>query len=311
VPDPLVSRRYFLVGAAALCAAACSGNDPSKQRSSPPTAPRRTAPSPSSSTNATVESSLRALERTFDARLGVAAFNTANQARLEYNADERFAYCSTHKVFSAAAVLRQHSIPELDTIVRFRASDVLDNSPITQQHVADGMTLRALCDAAIRYSDNTAANLLFSELGGPTALQGFIRSLGDSTTNCSRVEPALNSAIPGDVRDTTTPNAWAEDLRRVALGEVLPEPKRAILVDWLVHNLTGSSLIRASVPAAWKVADKTGSGYYGTRNDIAVIWPAESAPIVLAIMSSRPRQNDKIDDQLVAKAARVALDGLR
>jgi beta-lactamase class A len=251
------------------------------------------------------------LEREFDARLGVWAVNTANRARIEYQADQPFAFCSTHKVFSAAAVLHQHSIPALDTIVPVHASDVVDNSPITQQHINGGMTLRAICDAAIRYSDNTAANLLFSEIGGPAALQSFIRSLGDTTTNCSRNEPALNSAVPGDVRDTTTPRVWGEDLQRVTLGDVLPATKRAMLVDWLVHNLTGGSLIRAAVPQTWKVADKTGSGNYGTRNDIAVIWPPADEPIVMATMSSRARKNDKIDDRLIARTAQTALRALR
>jgi beta-lactamase class A len=195
--------------------------------------------------------------------------------------------------------------------VHFGAGDVMRYSPIAAQHVQDGMSIRALCDAAVRYSDNTAADQLFELLGGPPGLRSFIRSLGDTVTDVSRIEPDLNTAVPGDVRDTTTARAWGTDLQQVVLGTVLPDDKRAILTDWLVRNTTGGDLIRAAAPAGWKVGDKTGNGFYGTRDDIAVLWPPDAAPIVLAVLSSRPGRDDSFDDKLIAQSAAVALRSLR
>jgi beta-lactamase class A len=76
-------------------------------------------------------------------------------------------------------------------------------------------------------------------------------------------------------------------------------------------NTTGAALIRAGAPAGWAVADKTGTGGYATRNDIAVVWPPGRAPIVLAIMSSRQAEHAEHDDRLIAQAAKLALDAFR
>ncbi|MBJ8206493.1 serine hydrolase, partial [Bacillus cereus] len=79
--------------------------------------------------------------------------------------------------------------------------------------------------------------------------------------------------------DTSTPKAIAKTLQSFTLGTVLPSEKRELLVDWMKRNTTGNKLIRAGVPKGWEVADKTGAGSYGTRNDIAIIWPPNKKPI--------------------------------
>ena len=251
------------------------------------------------------------LEHRYDARLGVFGVDTASGRSVGHRADERFAFCSTFKALAAALVLQRRSLAELETVVRYGARDLLPNSPITEQHVETGMTLRAVCDAAVRYSDNTAGNLLFRELGGPAGLTRALRHIGDRTTHSDRIETDLNTARPGDRRDTSSPRALAADLRKLAVGDVLPREKRALLAHWLITNTTGDKLIRAGVPRGWKVGDKTGLGGYGTRNDIAVIWPPRAKPIVLAILSTRQQKGAAPSDDLVAEAARIAVAALR
>jgi beta-lactamase class A len=141
-------------------------------------------------------------------------------------------------------------------------------------------------------------------------VQSEVRKLGDRTTNLNRNEPTLNEATPGDVRDTSTPHALAKDLRAYLLGCALRPTQRAVLTDWMQRNTTGDKLIRAGVPTGWKVGDKTGSGGYGTRNDIAVVWPPDRAPIVLTIMSSRPTADATYDDALLAAATKVVVQQL-
>nr|WP_246486860.1 serine hydrolase [Kribbella qitaiheensis] len=68
--------------------------------------------------------------------------------------------------------------------------------------------------------------------------------------------------------------------------------------------------MRAGVPKSWKVGDRTGGAGYGTRNDIAVVWPPGRAPIVLAIMSSRSTVDAKYDDALIAAAAELVVPQL-
>ena len=159
---------------------------------------------------------------------------------------------------------------------------------MTSQHVAEGMTVAALCDAAITVSDNTAANLLVRLLGGPPAVTAFARTLGDDVTRVDRIEPDLNVTAPGDQRDTSTPAQMANNLRTLVLGDALDDGSRRRLTDLLKANTTGDKTIRAGVPGDWTVGDKTGSGAQGESNDIAVAWPPRRAPVIIAVYARRP-----------------------
>jgi beta-lactamase class A len=124
---------------------------------------------------------------------------------------------------------------------------------------ADGMTVGALCEATITLSDNAAANLLLDTFGGPQALTAFLRGLGDNVTRCDGDEPGINMVKPGEVHDTTSPNAMLATLRTLTLGSALSPASRQQLVAWLIANQTGDKRLRAGLPAGWKVGDKTGS----------------------------------------------------
>ncbi|MFI5844163.1 class A beta-lactamase [Catenuloplanes sp. NPDC051500] len=247
------------------------------------------------------------LERQYDARLGVYAVDTGTGRTVTFRDNERFAYTSTFKALAAAALLDRISDAELGRVVHYTAADLVDYSPVTSLHVDEGMTLGAIAEAAITVSDNTAGNLLFRELGGPDGLERSLRAIGDRTTLADRIETELNTAIPGDRRDTSTPRALATDLRAYALGGELCATDRSQLITWLRANTTGAETIRAGVPATWTVGDKTGAGGYGTRNDIAILWPPSGAPIVLAVMSTKDTPDAVYDNALLADAAEAVV----
>ena len=271
------------------------------------------APSTSSSTPpapAVIESpeALVRLEQKFAARLGLYAAGATGT--IVHRADERFAFCSTFKGLAAAAVLHRNPLSHLDTVVSYTDDDLMKSSVITKSHVDTGMTVRQLCDAAVRYSDGTAGNLLLRDLGGPAELTAYARDLGDTVTRMDRTEPDIVEATPGDPRDTSTPRALGTDYRRIVLEDALPEDKRAIIRDLLERNTTGAKRIRAALPAGWTMANKTGTGDYGTLNDIAILFPPAAEPIVLAIMSSKPTADAEYDEALLAEAAAFVVETL-
>lgn len=271
---------------------------------------RAALPRVATSTTATA-TALADLEHRFHARLGLFALDTRTGRSVTYRADEHFAFCSTGKVLAAAILLRDDSDARLDQVITYRSSDIVEHSPVTSKHVATGMTSREIIAAALRYSDNTAENLMLTRLGGPAALQAALRRLGDTTTNVDRDEPALDDVIPGDTRDTSTPRTLATDLRGFVLGAILPTNRRDQLTSLMLGNTTGAPYIKAGLPAGWKVADKTGSGDHGTRDDIAVVVPPGGAPIVIAVLSDRDSANASSDDALIADATRTAIAALR
>src|SRR5947208_6263123 len=194
------------------------------------------------------------IEERTGARIGVAALDTGSGKRLDYRSEERFPMCSTFKFLAAAAVLKRvdEKQDHLDRFIRYGAKDILEYAPVTKAHLEDGgMTLGALCAAAIEQSDNTAGNLLLDVIGGPPGLTNFARSIGDQITRLDRKEPELNSAIPGDERDDTNTAAMCADMRRLSLAAVLSESSRQQLDAWLQHNETGALIIRAAVTQTW------------------------------------------------------------
>ena len=272
-----------------------------------------TAPSASTSVSQVADSGpLRDVEDRYDIRLGVYAVNVHTGQTLSYREGERFPVMSTFKTYAAAALLHRHPLASgyFDTVVRYEESDLVANSPVTSERVATGMTVAELCAAAITRSDNTAGNLLLRELGGPAAITAFARDIGDTRTRLDRWETDLNTAIPGDDRDTTTPAAIGEGYRSLVLDDALGIPEREQLTTWLLANTTGGERIRAGLPADWKTADKTGSGDYGSANDIAITWTPDGTPIVIAILTTKGVAGAEYDNAALAAAAEVAADAL-
>ncbi|QIG07507.1 class A beta-lactamase [Proteus sp. ZN5] len=257
--------------------------------------------------NNTIEEQLSTLEKYSQGRLGVALINTEDNAQITYRGEERFAMASTSKVMAVAAVLKasEKQAGLLDKNITIKKSDLVAYSPITEKHLTTGMTLAELSAATLQYSDNTAMNKILDYLGGPAKVTQFARSINDVTYRLDRKEPELNTAIHGDPRDTTSPIAMAKSLQALTLGDALGQSQRQQLVTWLKGNTTGDHSIKAGLPKHWIVGDKTGSGDYGTTNDIAVIWPENHAPLILVVYFTQQEQDAKYRKDIIAKAAEI------
>ncbi|WP_081951625.1 class A beta-lactamase [Pseudomonas cremoricolorata] len=258
------------------------------------------------------DSRFQRIEREHGITLGVFALDTGSGRQLAYRADQRLPMCSTFKVMLAGAVLQRSQTERelLARVIRYPASALVVYSPVTERQVGQGMRVAELCAAALQYSDNTAANLLLELLGGPAELTAFARRLGDPVFRLDRIEPDLNSALPDDPRDTSSAQAMALSLQRLALGDALDHAGRGQLQTWLKGNTTGAKRIRAGVPAGWTVGDKTGSGDYGVANDVALLWPAGRAPWVLAVLSRSAEAKAAWRDAALAEATRVVVSAL-
>ncbi len=251
---------------------------------------------------------LTALERTARGRLGVAVLDPKSGATLLHRADERFPMCSTFKLLAAAAVLKRVDAGQevLERFVPYGKGDLLDYAPVTKAHVAaGGMTLGDLCAAAIEWSDNTAANLILTAIGGPEGFTAFVRSLGDTVTRLDRNEPALNTAVPGDPRDTTSPLAMARNLDAVLLGAVLTQASKAQLEAWLIADKVGDARLRAGLPRDWGIGDKTGTGDHGTANAIAILRPPGRAPLLAAVYYTEAPDSRNAGDVVIRKVGAI------
>jgi beta-lactamase class A len=233
-------------------------------------------------------------------RVGFAVLDTASGEVRRYRADERFAMASTFKALACAAALSAGP-SVLDKQTRISKADLRPHSPVTEKRVGKSLSTRALCEITLRTSDNAAANAVLAAIGGPPAVTTFLRGIGDDTTRLDRYEPELNEATPGDPRDTTTPQAMAETVRRLLLDHALEPKARDQLEAWMAANAVAGALLRAELPKGWAIADRSGAGGHGTRGVIALLRPPEGAPLVVAIYMDGRKHPLKVRDAAIAE----------
>lgn len=278
------TRRDLLAGFAAMLAPACAPRAIAPVAIDPVVAERATP---------AAAAPFAAIEASAGGRVGVFALDLHDGAELARRADERFAMCSTFKWILAAGILAavDQGKLTLSQQVPFSERDLLEYAPTTRARLAEGrLSVEELARATVVNSDNTAANLLFPLVGGPQGLTAFVRANGDAVTRFDRDEPALNTNLPDDPRDTTTPRAMVALLRtfmtRDADAGPLTRESRGRLLGWLIACETGHERLRASLPADWLAADKTGTGARSAVNDVGILEPPGRSPIMVAAFLS-------------------------
>ncbi|MFF5263800.1 class A beta-lactamase [Actinomadura viridis] len=301
-----------MLAASALLASACGTGAPAARTGAarPVAQTSRAVPAVRFTADPGLQRGLRALEASYEGRIGAVAIDTGTGKAVGHRANERFPFNSMFKVYACAAVLRKARDTDpglLDRVLRWKPEEVLENSPETKEYTDTGMTPAQFCRAAVTKSDGFAGNMLLRRIGGPAGLTEYFRSLGDPVSRLDRYEPHLTEWRPGEVRDTTTPAAAAGGLSRLTVGDALDAGDRHRLIGWLRGSLTGDARIRAGLPKDWTVGDKTGTGganNHGTANDIAIAWPpGSSAPIILAVLTNRTANGVPHDDKVIASAA--------
>ena len=292
-------RRTVMTGLGALGVAGCS-----RARVGSETA----TPSP-----AQIAFDLSALEAWHDGRLGFVAHDVGADARVSWRGDERFVYCSTFKMYLAAATLLrvQAGEEQLDRTIPVTAADMINHAPVTEPAVGGTLTIERLMEATVGLSDNPAANILIRELGGLDRLRAFYRGIGDPDTRVDRLEPEMNR-LDGD-KDTITPAQSARNLQRLFVRRDTPltAASRTLLLGWMFATPTGPNRLKAGLPADWRLAHKTGTGGYGPTNDIGLAWPPSGQPVIItAFFHGSRNSTEQQREGAIADAARIALAAL-
>jgi beta-lactamase class A len=241
---------------------------------------------------------LKAIHQRLGGRLGVHVLDSQSGRRIGYEDNDRFAMASTFMLPLAAALLWQvdRGAFPLSRALPVSSADVIHHSPAVQAAIARGatqMSIAELCAAIVVHSDNAAANVLLKGIGGPPGFTQFMRSLGDEVTRLDRTELELNSNVPGDPRDTTTPRAMVDSMLKIFTQDVLSLPSRAMLIDWMAQSRSGLERLRAGLPRDWQSGDKTGTGQNGAVNDLVITYPPGRRPILIAVYMSESTQDIK------------------
>lgn len=236
-----------------------------------------------------VESKIREIEKRYNCRAGAAVLNTQTETLWSFNGSLRFPMMSTFKTLACANLLynADSGKKDLNSKVAIEKNSIVEWSPVTEKKAGMEFTLEEACSAAMIMSDNTAANIVLENTGGPEALTFFMRSIGDQYTRLDRTEPELNEAAQGDIRDTTTPEQMVKTLNMLLFGNILSDESKRKLKDWMIKNKVADSLLRSVLPPGWYIADRSGSGGNGSRGITAVVWSDSRPPLIISIYITR------------------------
>ena len=306
----MTTRTLQLLATSTLIALTLAGCAPSEAQSSDQSSPQtETSTGPNvGSDRQRLEDQLKMLEDRYDARVGVSALDTESDVSVDHRADERFGFASSLKVFAVAELLDRTTPKELEKNVTWTQADVDEAgwTPVTEEHVDDGLPLEDVAESGLRVSDNLAMNIVLDELGGPEALDDAMEKDGDSTTEVTDEEPELNDVEEGSTDNTTTPAAFTANLQDLLDAKRLSDDDRKVLFDWMSADETGDPLIRAGAPDGWVVRDKSGHSD-AIQNDIAVVTPPDRQPIVLSVMTEADDPESEDGPALVAAVAEAVL----
>ncbi|SFC97590.1 class A beta-lactamase [Pseudoalteromonas denitrificans] len=224
-------------------------------------------------------------ERQLGARIGVSIYDVTDNKLWHYNGNTRFPLMSTFKVLACAKLLFdvEKGLQSFDTSTVITKNSLIEWSPVTKNMIGEKISLKQACSATMSMSDNTAANIVLNGIKGPKVLTRFMRSIGDDVTRLDRIEPDLNEALDGDKRDTTTPNAMVKSLHTLLFGDALSQASKTQLKQWMIDNKVTGKLLRKVLPQNWSIADRSGSGGYGSRGITAVVWSDKRTPLIISI----------------------------
>jgi len=238
-----------------------------------------------------VEQQLGSLAAGSSADVGIAALDLNTGESVSIKGDTPFPMASTVKVGIAALYLSQ-----------------VDHGKKSLDDTIDGQPVRKLMGRMLIYSDNRAADILFRDVGGPSALRQWLTTNGVHGVHVDRTIAQLlaDKRDLFDVRDSSTPKAMVDLLRRLYRGELISAQSRNYLLGLMAQCETGKNRMKWLLPAGTPVEHKTGT-LNGLADDVGFITMPDGHRIAVAIFarggSGRP--------QTIAAAARAIYDGFR
>jgi beta-lactamase class A len=245
----------------------------------------------SSSDLTAVEQQLSALVASKSADVGIAALDLNTGESLSIKGDTPFPMASTVKVAIAALYLSQ-----------------VDHGRKTLDDTIGGQSVRSLMARMLIHSDNRAADILFKDVGGPHAVHKWLTANGVYGVRVDRTISQLLSDKRDlwDSRDSSTPKAMVELLRRIYKAELIKPASRNYLLDLMAKCATGKNRMKALLPYGTAVEHKTGT-LNGLSDDVGFITMPDGHRIVVAVFarggSDRPRT--------IAEATRAVYDGFK
>jgi beta-lactamase class A len=224
------------------------------------------------------------------ADIGVAALDLNSGETVSIKGNTPFPMASTVKVAVAALYLAQ-----------------VDNGRRSLDDLINGQSARSLMKRMLVHSDNQATDILLADLGGPHAVHDWLQANGVTGLRVDRnISDLLHSRRDlWDRRDSSTPVAMVDLLRRIYKAQLIKPQSRDFLLDLMAQCQTGRNRIKALLPGV-PIEHKTGT-LDGLADDVGFLTMPDGHRVAVAIFTrggtDRPRT--------IAETARVIYDGFK
>ncbi|GEM76584.1 class A beta-lactamase [Vibrio sagamiensis] len=251
-----------------------------------------------------LESTIATLEEETSSRIGVSVWDTHSNERWDYRGYERFPILGTAKVFVCAAMLDaiERKTLNKDATITIKPEELSSYSPATQHWVEKPIDLTTLCEAATLEGDNTAANVIMRELGGPQTTVLFLRSIKDTKTYLTEYFPT-DSSLRGN---SSTPNTMVLNLRNILEGDKLNYGAREQLKTWMKNIKRSKSKVFPTIPEGWSIAERRGFAR-DSRAELFVIWREGYQPVYVGIYIKDYDLSIQASEQLLTQVAQLIL----
>jgi beta-lactamase class A len=240
---------------------------------------------------ASLEDQLSSLVSNKSADVGIAALDLNTGETVSIKGNTPFPMASTVKVAIAALYLAQ-----------------VDNGRRSLDDTINGQSVRSLMRRMLVFSDNRAADILFKDVGGPSALESWLEDNDVKGIHVDRTIAQLLAAKRDlwDRRDSSTPVAMVDLLRRIYKAELIKPESRNYLLDVMAQCETGKNRMKSLLPSGTPVEHKTGT-LNGLADDVGFITLPDGRRVAVAIFTrggaDRPRT--------IAETARAIYDGFK
>lgn len=258
------------------------------------------------------------LIRDADATVGVAVLTSGGES-FAVNDTIGFAMLSTFKFPLAMAVL--HQLDErgtpLDTALLITKADLLPDtySPLRDSCPEGNFRLpvRRLIEYAITLSDNNACDILLRFIGGPAALQQYIRSIGIPGIAIAADEALMHRSPENVYLNHARPSSAALLIDRFLQGNLLSPAHQQFLKNTMIATSTGTDKLRGMLPSSAIVGHKTGSSdrIHGMKiadNDIGFVLLPDGTHYSIAVFVMNSRESDTANAALIARISKLVYD---
>ncbi len=255
------------------------------------------------------------------ATVGIALMSDDGKDTASIYGNRHFPLQSVFKFHIALAMLSQIDQGKfsLDQPIKIQKKDLLPKlySPIRDKYPnGTTMNLSEMLAYTVSQSDNVGCDLLLKLLGGPEAVERYIKQSGTNDISIKVNEETQQANWDLQFKNWTTPRAAVNVLQTfyVNRNKRLSTQSHDFIWTVMKGTQTGQARLKGQLPKQTIVAHKTGSsgtnkaGITAAVNDIGIVFLPNGRYYFISVFVKDSRENEDTNEKLIADIGKATWD---